>query len=82
MTEPSEGRCTDCGQWRPLFRYTPDHEAHYVPRSKCTPTRDLCTRCWSDARADEDRAAYTDFADVFANGSDEDVLGFISGGTR
>lgn len=63
MSEPTpvEGRCAHCKQWRPLFRYEPDHETHIMANLVvgcrwCTREvqPELCARCWSAEREREE----------------------------
>jgi len=68
--------CAGCGHTRMVFRYQREQQPWDEQEP---PVLWLCVRDWSHAREREETTGFIDFADVFAHGTDEQLLSALRG---
>ncbi|WP_407563367.1 hypothetical protein [Streptomyces sp. 184] len=79
MRTAHEGDCELCGHTRMLFRFQREQQPWDEGEP---PVRWLCIPCWGNAKTTEENTGFSDFNDVFDNGTDDQLARFVFGGAR
>ncbi|MFJ4418230.1 hypothetical protein [Streptomyces sp. NPDC088925] len=74
-----ECRCDFCAKPRVVFQF----QREQAPWEETEPpVRWLCTHCWGAAQTTAEETGFDSLADVFDNGTDDQLARFVFGGAR